>query len=222
MTDIIAEVELSSFALGIIFMHFIRYVWKIVDYSHSFMVWNLFLAFIPLVLSIFLFRFSQKRSLSWWLIFLTFIAFLPNAPYVLTDVIHLIDLIRYGYSVWIITLVLIPQYTIFILAGFLAYVLSVMNLDNYLERQGYKKYILSSELGIHFLCAIGVYLGRFQRFNSWDFVTRPIYLLKNSIEELTNKEPILVIIITTFVIAFLYWLLKQVVLGLELRFKENR
>ncbi|GFE70722.1 protein of unknown function DUF1361 [Chroococcus sp. FPU101] len=186
------------------------------------MIWNLFLAFIPLVLSIFLFRFSQKRSLLWWFIFLTFIAFLPNAPYVLTDVIHLIDLIRYGFSVWIITLVLIPQYTIFILAGFLAYVLSVMNLGNYLEKQGYKQYILPSELGIHFLSGIGIYLGRFQRFNSWDFVTRPIYLLKSSIEELTNKEPILVIIITTFVITFLYWLLKQVIIGLELRFKENR
>ncbi|WP_245927497.1 DUF1361 domain-containing protein [Aphanothece hegewaldii] len=186
------------------------------------MAWNLFLAFIPLVLSIFLFRFSQKRSLFWWFIFLTFLAFLPNAPYVLTDVIHLIDLIRFGFSVWIITLVLIPQYTFFILAGFIAYVLSVINLGFYLENQGYRKYVLSSELIIHLLSGIGIYLGRFQRFNSWDFVTRPIYLLKISIEQLTDKEPILVIIITTFVITFLYWLLKQVILGLELRFKENR
>ncbi|PSF36603.1 DUF1361 domain-containing protein [Aphanothece hegewaldii CCALA 016] len=203
-------------------MQIIRYIWKALDYSHSFMAWNLFLAFIPLVLSIFLFRFSQKRSLFWWFIFLTFLAFLPNAPYVLTDVIHLIDLIRFGFSVWIITLVLIPQYTFFILAGFIAYVLSVINLGFYLENQGYRKYVLSSELIIHLLSGIGIYLGRFQRFNSWDFVTRPIYLLKISIEQLTDKEPILVIIITTFVITFLYWLLKQVILGLELRFKENR
>lgn len=202
-------------------MQIIRYVWKTLDYSHSFMFWNLFLAFIPLVLSIFLFRVSKKRSLLWWFIFLTFIAFLPNAPYVLTDVIHLIDLIRYGFSVWVITLILIPQYTIFILSGFTAYVLSVMNLGDYLEKLGYKKYVSSTEFMLHILSGIGIYLGRFPRFNSWDFVTRPIFLLKRTIEELSDKEPILVIIITTFVIAFLYWLLKQIILGLEMRFKEN-
>jgi uncharacterized membrane protein len=196
--------------------------WKALSYSRDFMVWNSFLAFIPLVLSFFLFRFSQNRSLFWWVIFLTFIAFLPNAPYVLTDVIHLIDLIRYGFSVWIITLILIPQYTLFILSGFMAYVISVMNLGVYLEKQGLKKYILSSELIIHILSAIGIYLGRFQRFNSWDFVTRPIFLLKSTIEDLANKEPILVIIITTVVIGSLYWLAKQVVLGIAMRFREVR
>lgn len=208
--------------LGIIFMHIIKVVLKALGHSHSFMVWNLFLAFIPFVLSLFLFRFFPKRTVFWWFIFLTFIAFLPNAPYVLTDVIHLIDLIRFGFPTWLVTLVLIPQYTIFILAGFIAYVLSVMNLGDYLEQEGYKKYVFASELMIHFLSSVGIYLGRFQRFNSWDFITRPIYLLTISIEELSNKEPILVILITTLIITFLYWLLKQVILGLEIRFSEKR
>ena len=64
-------------------------------------VWNLFLAFIPLVLSFWLFlRPSKKRSLVWWISLIIFIAFLPNAPYLLTDIIHLIEAIRAGYSIW--------------------------------------------------------------------------------------------------------------------------
>lgn len=202
--------------------YLLHHVGKVLNYSNSFMAWNLFLAFIPWVLSLFLFRFSQQRSLLWWFIFLTFIAFLPNAPYVLTDIIHLIDLIRYGFSVWIITLVLIPQYTIFILLGFMAYVLSVMNLGVYLEQQGLKKYILPSESIIHILSGIGIYLGRFQRFNSWDFITRPIFLLKSTIEELSDQKPILVIIVTAFTIGLLYWFVKQVVLGIQMRLQESR
>ena len=53
---------------------------------------NLFLAFIPLVLSLWLFlRRSKRRTLLWWMVFVAFISFLPNASYLLTDIIHLID-----------------------------------------------------------------------------------------------------------------------------------
>jgi uncharacterized membrane protein len=54
-----------------------------------------------------------SRSLGWWMVFLIFIFFLPNAPYVLTDVIHLVEDIRQGYSIWVISLALIPQYVVF-------------------------------------------------------------------------------------------------------------
>jgi uncharacterized membrane protein len=71
--------------------------------NHSgWIVWNLFLAFIPLALSFWLFiRFSKKRSPLWWVGWLIFIAFLPNTAYLLTDIIHLIEAIRAGYSIWI-------------------------------------------------------------------------------------------------------------------------
>ncbi|ACK68950.1 protein of unknown function DUF1361 [Gloeothece citriformis PCC 7424] len=191
-------------------------------HSRYLITWNLFLAFIPLVLSVWLFRWSKKASIFWWIVFLVFIAFLPNAPYVLTDVIHLIDLIRSGYSVWTITLVLIPQYTLFILAGFEAYVMSLINLGFFLHRQKLSQYILAVELIIHALSAIGIYLGRFERFNSWDFVTKPKILLSSIMDNLARKQPIIVILITFVVITGLYWLVKQVNLGVALRIKESK
>jgi len=183
-------------------------------------VWNLFLAFIPLVLSLWLFlRRSNKRSLLWWLILVVYIAFLPNAPYLLTDIIHLIEAIRANYSIWITTLVFIPLHVSAILVGWEAYVISLINQGHYLKQQGWRKFIVPSELITHGLCAIGIFLGRFRRFNSWDLVTQPDILITSTINDLTDKKPLLVILLTWIILIILYWLTKQISLGTLLRIK---
>ncbi len=184
-------------------------------------VWNLFLAFIPLILSLWLFqRRSKKRGLLWWLGLIVYITFLPNAPYLLTDIIHLIEAIRAGYSIWITTLVFIPLHLLAILAGWEAYVVSLINQGHYLKKQGARKFIFPSELITHGLCAIGIFLGRFRRFNSWDLVTKPDVLLTSTLEDLTAKKPLLVIVITWIILIILYWLTKQITLGTILRIKQ--
>jgi uncharacterized membrane protein len=162
------------------------------------------------------------RSLRWWGGFFWFIAFLPNAPYVLTDIIHLIEQIKEGNSVWTVTLALIPQYLLFMLVGFGAYVLSVMNLSYYLKQQGWSKFILATEITIHGLSAIGIYLGRFIRFNTWDIVTNPDALVNTIMNDLIGKRPVLVMVVTFVVIAVLYWVMKQVFLGISQRFYSSQ
>ena len=197
--------------------------WHAWSIHSGWIAWNLFLAFIPLALSFWLFRRkSQSRSLLWWVGFLVFIAFLPNAPYLLTDIIHLINAIRDYYSVWIITLVLIPPHVIAILAGFEAYVVSVMNQSQYLKQQGAAKFAVWSELLTHALCAIGVYLGRFPRLNSWDFVTQPEAVVRTALDHLTSKRPVLLMAVTFVILTVLYWVMKQVTLGLILRMRQSR
>ncbi|MGL5940293.1 MAG: DUF1361 domain-containing protein [Waterburya sp.] len=186
-------------------------------------VWNLFLAFIPLALSFWLFvRRNIKRSLLWWIGLVVFIAFLPNAPYLLTDIIHLIDAIRAGYSIWITTLVFIPLHLLAIGLGWEAYVISLINQSHYLEKQGVKKLIPLSEFLVHVLSAIGIYLGRFLRFNSWDLVTQPNILLTSTINDLTDKKPLLVIFITLIILTIFYWVMKQVTLGILLRVRYRQ
>lgn len=183
-------------------------------------VWNLFLAFIPLILSLWLFlRRSKRRSLLWWGGLIVYLTFLPNAPYLLTDIIHLIEAIRAGYSIWITTLVFIPLHLLAILSGWEAYVISLINQGHYLKKQWGKKFIFPSELITHALCAIGIFLGRFRRFNSWDLVIQPNVLLTSTIEDLTAKKPLLVIVITWIILIILYWLTKQITLGTVLRIK---
>jgi uncharacterized membrane protein len=188
-------------------------VLQVLKINMRWMTWNLFLAFIPLALSVWLFRRQSGRSGVWWLGFLSFYAFLPNAPYLLTDIIHLIDDIRRVPSIWIITLVLIPVYLVVILAGFEAYVISLINLGYYLHRIGKTKWIFTVELITHVLCAVGIYWGRFLRFNSWDFITQPDAILTKGVEEILGKQPLIIITITFIVLWGLYWLMKRVTLG---------
>ncbi|HLO87642.1 MAG TPA: DUF1361 domain-containing protein [Nostocaceae cyanobacterium] len=186
---------------------------QVLQINIRWMTWNLFLAFIPLVLSVWLFRMKRGRSWVWWLGFIAFYAFLPNAPYLLTDVIHLIDDIRRIPSVWMITLVLIPTYLLVIFAGFEAYVISLINLGYYLHRIDKSKWILRVELITHTLCAVGVYWGRFLRFNSWDLVTQPDAIITRGIEEIFGKQPLVIITITFVILTSLHWLMKRVTLG---------
>ena len=183
-------------------------------------LWNLFLAYIPVFLSVWLFRWSDRRSPVWWVILATFIAFLPNAPYVLTDIIHYIRSIRGGLSTSVIIFALTPQYLIFLIGGFQAYVMSLLNLEFYLTKIGQEKSIFAVQILIHFLSAIGIYLGRFLRFNSWDFVTQPDELAETLARDLSHKQPVLAITITFIILLGLYWITKQINLGLVLRFQQ--
>jgi uncharacterized membrane protein len=176
-------------------------------------IWNLFLAFIPLGLSFWLFRRGRSRSFVWWLGFVVFLAFLPNAPYILTDIIHLINDVRDVDSIWVVTLIVFPLHLLFILSGFEAYVLSLINVGYYLQRIGLSKFIVLAELFIHALCAVGIYLGRFPRYNSWDIVTQPDALVNTVLDDLIGKIPLAIVFITFVVITILYWLFKQVTIG---------
>ena len=184
-------------------------------------VWNLFLAFIPLALSFLLFRRrSLRRSLLWWVAFVVFFAFLPNAPYLLTDIIHLIRATRAGYSAFILVLIFMPLHLFAIIAGFQAYVIAVMNQSHYLQRIGAERFVIGAELLTHALCAIGVFMGRFRRFNSWDLVVDPGNVIAITLDDLTSQRPFLVITVSFIGLSVLYWLVKQVNLGLWLRYQQ--
>lgn len=149
-------------------------------------------------------------SLSWWLGLLMFILFLPNAPYVLTDLIHLTEDLQRDYSAWTISLAVIPQYIVFIVIGLEAYVLSLIYLNDYLRQKGWENlWIWRTECILHGLCAIGIYLGRFLRFNSWDVITQPKFFLTSTIGYLLGLRPWCVIIVTFLVLSILYTVLKH-------------
>jgi uncharacterized membrane protein len=203
-------------------LHWFIITLEALNSSNQRIIWNLFLAFIPLILSILLFRKSSDRSLFWWLGFLIFIAFLPNAPYVLTDSIHLLEFIDRNYPTSIIILAIVPQYILFIFAGFEAYVISLMCVRDYLDKQGQKQYIFACEIFLHFLCAIGIYLGRFERFNSWDFVTQPLTLAKTIFYSLTYPWHIAAIATCFLVLIPLYRAIERVNLSFVSQIKYRR
>lgn len=183
------------------------------------LLWWIALGLISLAMSIFLFkREKSRRTVLWWLGLVGFISFLPNAPYILTDIIHLIRGTSSGnIRVWVIALVFIPLHAAAILFGFEAYTLSIVNLAHYLKKKGSEAFILPTELLIHALSAIGIYLGRFIRLNSWDLATDPTSVLVTTLNALTTKRPAAVIFMTFVILTMLYWAMKQLTLGIKLR-----
>ena len=180
---------------------------NLLNQSSDRIVWNLFLAFIPLILSYYLFRPLANRNFVWWIILIVFVAFLPNAPYILTDSIHIIELSRQNYPLWAIYLILIPQYTIFITVGFAAYVISLVKLNAYLNNLIRQKYIASINAILHWLCVIGIYIGRFERFNSWDLVTKPEEVFFTTGRDLLDPWKLICMAIAFLVI----WLLTELI-----------
>ncbi|WP_017715901.1 DUF1361 domain-containing protein [Kamptonema formosum] len=180
----------------------------------SYLVGAIALTLVLMGLDIFWLRLRGTRSLLWWVGLLVFIGFLPNAPYVLTDILHFYENLKWYHSVWVITLVVIPQYLLFMIVGFEAYVLSLIYVGYYLKGHGLGKFILWVELILHGLSTVGIYLGRFKRLNSWHILTKPDDVVMSVFNDLTEKRPALVMAVTFLVIAVLYWLFKQMTLAI--------
>ena len=153
------------------------------------MVWNTLLALIPLGLSAGLFRVRWRRrgalgwTVLWWTGVVAFVAFLPNAPYVVTDGIHLVRRLEMNPS-WVRSGILVLGFSLFFLVGLEAYALCIQNLRRYLGRT-----IVPLELAIHGLCAVGIYLGRVLRFNSWDLLGNGHAILHAAHKTVTQPWP---------------------------------
>ncbi|MEV6274711.1 DUF1361 domain-containing protein [Nocardia sp. NPDC051832] len=162
------------------------------------MTWNTILAWIPVFLALLIFRFKPAanrhfpRSPLWWAGIVLFVLFLPNAPYVVTDLVHLRYDIEFVGDGPVVTTVL-PVYLAFIGSGFLAYYLALDQLGRYLDRVGLPSWRVPVNLTLHFLCAVGVFLGRWTRLNSWEPVVQPADTFERVLLALTwSWAPILI------------------------------
>jgi uncharacterized membrane protein len=115
----------------------------------------------------------MRRSGWWWAGVVAFVLFLPNAPYVLSDVIHLYGDVRVVESDAVLSMAVLPQYALFFMAGFAAYVASLLLVEGYLAEVGAWRLRRWVRPLAHAGSAVGIYLGRFVRLNSWDALVRP-------------------------------------------------
>ena len=187
-------------------------IWAALRANGFWMAWNLSLALVPLLLAALLFRAGRRPTIVWWVGLTGFLLLLPNAPYVLTDVVHFVPDVQ-GADRLSVALAFIAQYGLFFLVGVESYVASVVLLTRWLEGRGRRWATVPAELAIHALCAVGVYLGRVERLNSWDVVLRPDRLL-DSLADLAAPRAIALIVLTFVVVSVVYWAFKHVTLAL--------
>ncbi|MBS1637631.1 MAG: DUF1361 domain-containing protein [Bacteroidetes bacterium] len=148
--------------------------------SYIFLAWNLFLAFIPFWISDYLKR-QEKQGFKYLPLLGIWLLFLPNSPYILTDLFHFRA--RPFIPLWF-DLILVAS---FVIIGFAVFYRSVMDM-----REVFKKYIPAAYMRyvmplVFWLVAFGLYLGRYLRFNSWDII-HPIRLAKASALTLLSPD----------------------------------
>jgi len=186
-------------------------IWAALRGNGFWMTWNLTLALVPLLLAAVLFRVGRRPTIAWWAGLAGFLILLPNAPYVLTDVVHFVPDVQ-GADRLSVTLAFMAQYGLFFLVGAESYVASVVLLTRWLEGRGRSWATVPAELGIHALCAVGIYLGRVARLNSWDIVLRPGRFV-DSLADLAAPRAFALTALTFAVVSAVYWTGKYVTLA---------
>ena len=139
------------------------------------LIWNLFLAWIPYALSKWMLANPAFTRNRWKMAagFAGWILFVPNSFYILTDIFHLGEM--HDVPLWYHLLLLVS----FAWNGIVLGVLSVRHMEKIITS------LLGREPGLAFLYpvmwlnALGVYIGRYWRYNSWDVVTNPFALSRD-------------------------------------------
>jgi uncharacterized membrane protein len=137
--------------------------------------WNLFLAYIPYSISTFLAK-RDRRSAGWWTLAVVWLLFIPNSFYIITDLYHLADnYVDRQVPQWF-DLAMILSYA---WNGLLLGVLSVRQMERIVLPRPTLRNELLFLYPVMWLNALGIYVGRYLRYNSWDVVTDPFQLLKD-------------------------------------------
>ena len=133
------------------------------------LLWNLFLAWIPFALALQVYeRYRRGASaLSLWAGGLLWLVFFPNAPYIVTDFKYLGTWA--GAPLWYDAVLLSAAAGGGLLLGFV----SLYAMQAVVRRALGTLSAWLFVVGVLGLSSFGVYLGRIQRWNSWDVFTRP-------------------------------------------------
>jgi uncharacterized membrane protein len=142
------------------------------SWNYRWFAWNLILAWVPYLASLWVDRVRFRQPGHPWLLIVPgalWLAFLPNAPYIVTDFMHIRPNPDMPWLFWYdMIMVAIFAWTGCVLG---ASSLGIMQriVAGYLGRATGWLFVL----GTAGLCGIGIYLGRFEHWNSWDLLVNP-------------------------------------------------
>jgi uncharacterized membrane protein len=184
---------------------------QLVRENRHWMGWNTFLALVPLGLALLLLWRPHKRTVLWWMGIAAFALFLPNAPYVITDLIHLRWMSAEASSGAVVVFGVLPLFAAFIGIGYTSYLICLELIVREVRTVRPLAPRWAIELPVHLLCSVGIVLGRITRLNTWDTVTTPRWTAERIFNTLTwQGAPLAVmavfvaVLITTTVLRVLW------------------
>ncbi|MEA3208379.1 MAG: hypothetical protein QOE70_1436 [Chthoniobacter sp.] len=134
-------------------------------------LWNLFLAWVPLFAALPLYALRARglrQPVAESLLFVVWFLFFPNAPYIITDLVHLHE--RPPVPYWYDMIMIMAFALTGLFLGYLSLYLMQEIVRSRIGRWPSWAFVFVM-LG---LSAFGIYLGRFLRWNSWDVLLSPI------------------------------------------------
>ena len=152
------------------------------NFDLGFYPWNLVLAWIPFLLARRIYGLRASRSPRYGLLgvcVVRWVFFLPNAPYIVTDLLHLKT--RPPVPKWFDLVMMVSFAWTGLCLGYLALYLLQEVVRSWLGRTRCWAFV-GAMLA---LSSFGIYLGRFQRWNSWDALTRPFGLASDVAQRLS-------------------------------------
>jgi uncharacterized membrane protein len=178
-----------------------------------YLIWNLFLAWIPFALAVFVYdRWRRRRGgLLLFVLGVLWLLFFPNAPYIATDFVHLEHDPSIPY--WYDAVTIAAFAWIGVLLGFASLYLMQTVVRQW--RGAVAGWIFAfAAIG---LGSLGIYLGRFLRLNSWDAVEHPSVLprILHAVarDPFAYQEAIAVTVLFTAALSFAYFLLYNFAAG---------
>jgi uncharacterized membrane protein len=138
-------------------------------YGFRFLLWNLLLAWIPLALALTVYD-AYRRGVKPALltpVLIVWLLFLPNAPYIATDFVHLEA--SAGTPLWFDAVVI----SAFAWTGLLLGCTSLYLVHAVVRHRLGVRIGWLGALGALALTSAGVYVGRVLQWNSWDLLVRP-------------------------------------------------
>jgi len=171
-------------------------------YGLYFVLWNIFLALLPCWTVFFLAEYEplQKNRLLFTLIFLFWLAMFPNTAYLFFMVRHLVDYCT-DYDIfrvcqtgsWIALF-----FFVYALIGLPTFYYALSKMTKVVKRSWLPVVILP-------LTSIGLLFGLYERFNSWDIITRPVQLIETAVSFFTTPYLLTDFLAFTFVLFLIYY-----------------
>ncbi|MBI2332103.1 MAG: DUF1361 domain-containing protein [Chloroflexi bacterium] len=180
--------------------------------DYDFLVWNLFLAWLPLVMSYMASSFASKRrfvALTVPIAAVLWLLFFPNAPYILTDLFHLRHA-RENIPVWFDTLLI----NWFAWTGVLLGVFSLFMMHDIVRKAFGRITGWLFVIIVGTLCGVGIYIGRFLRWNSWDIILHPFERLREFLQYATHPSLQSIVFISVFSSLFIFIYITTYAFGL--------
>jgi uncharacterized membrane protein len=175
------------------------------------LLWNLVLAWVPLVFALVAYDRHRRggRGLQVAVPLALWLVFLPNAPYLVTDFV-LLRQVR-DMPIWF-DVALVSS---FAWTGLLLGFVSVYLVQEIARRSVGPVFGWLGAVCAFGLCGIGIYLGRYLRWNSWDLFVRPAGVLQDVATRLASPRlvgmSLLMAAFLTVAYAMLYTVLEAAV-----------